>query len=99
MLGIIVNTARHARHLAGITLAARAKGHDVDIFLTDAGTLLLNDPAVRQLALLQGVQMSFCLHSAGNHGVAVEGIGPEITAGSQLNNAILNHHADRVIVL
>ncbi len=99
MLGIVVNTDRHANHLAGIVLAAQAQGHEVNIFLTDEGTRLLYEPEVRQLALLKGVEMSFCVHSANTLGIALEGIGPEIIAGSQVNNAIMNHHADKVIVL
>ncbi len=99
MLGILVNTDRHANHLEGIVLAAQAQGHEVNIFLTDVGTKLLNDPVVHRLALLKGVAMSFCAHSANTLGIALEGIGPEIIAGSQVNNAIMNHHADKVIVL
>lgn len=99
MLGIIVNTDRHGIHLAGIAKAAQAKGHAVNIFLTDEGTRLLHDPEVRELALLSGIEMSFCVQSAKNIGTTYEGIGPEIIAGSQMNNAIMNRHADRVIVL
>ncbi|MBI5074293.1 MAG: DsrE family protein [Nitrospirae bacterium] len=99
MLGILVNTDRHSGHLVGLTHAARARGHEVNIFLTDIGTRLLNDPVVRALALLQGTKMSFCAQSAGRLGIAYEGISSEIIAGSQLNNAIMNHHADKVIVL
>jgi predicted peroxiredoxin len=99
MLGIIVNTDRHMIHLAGIARASQAKGHEVNIFLTDAGTGLLHDPAMRDLALLQGVTISYCLQSAKRIGIAQDGIPPEIVAGSQVNNAIMNHHADKVIVL
>lgn len=99
MLGIIVNTDRHIIHLAGIARAAQAKGHEVNIFLTDAGTRLLHDPAVRELALLKGVMISFCVHSANKIGIAFEGIDSAIIAGSQVNNAIMNHYADKVIVL
>jgi predicted peroxiredoxin len=90
---------RHNIHLAGIARAADAKGHEVNIFLTDAGTRLLNDPVVRELALLQGVTISFCVQSAKNIGIAYEGLPSGIVAGSQVNNAIMNHNADKVIVL
>ena len=99
MLGILVNTDRHSDQLVGLTQAAVVKGHAVSIFLTDIGARLLNDPAVRELALLQGTEMSFCAQSARKIGIAYEGIGSEITAGSQVFNAIMNHHADKVIVL
>ncbi|MBI5846785.1 MAG: hypothetical protein HZB31_02325 [Nitrospirae bacterium] len=99
MLGVLVNTDRHGKHLVGLTKAALARRHEVSIFLTDIGTRLLGDPAVRELALLQGVTISFCVHSASNNGVDYEGIPSGIIAGSQVNNAIMNHHADKVIVL
>ena len=98
-LGIIVNTDRHADHLVGLTTAALAQKHELEVFLTDVGVRLLQDPAVHQLAHLQGVVMSFCMHSAAAFGIAAESIDPEIIAGSQLNNAIMTHHADKVIVL
>ena len=98
-LGILVNTDRHSNHLVGLAKAALVRGHEVNIFLTDAGTRMLSDSAVSELALLPGVEMSFCSLSAKNAGVAYEGIPSEIIAGSQMNNAIMNRHADKVIVL
>ena len=98
-LGILVNTDRHGAHLAGLTEAALGKGHTVIIFLTDEGTRLLRVPEVAGLALLQGVEMSYCTNSANKIGVAVDGVAPEIIAGSQMNNAVMNHSADKVIVL
>ncbi len=98
-LGILVNTDRHADHLAGLTKAALGRGHTVSIFLTDEGTRLLQAPVVTELALLQGVEMSYCANSVNKIGVAVDGITPEIIAGSQMNNAVMNHRADKVIVL
>ncbi len=98
-LGILVNTDRHSNHLVGLTKAALDRGHEVNIFLMDTGTKLLDDPAVRELALLQGVKMSFCSLSAKKIGIACEGIPSEIVAGSQMNNAFMNHYSDKVIVL
>ena len=43
--------------------------------------------------------MSFCDHSAERLGVKTEGIPKETTCGSQYNNAVMLHNADKVIVL
>lgn len=98
-LGILVNTERHGNHLVGLTKAALGKGHEVTIFFTDTGTRLLQNAAVTQLALLQGVKMSYCANSVKKIGLAFDGLTPEIIAGSQMNNAFMNHLADKVIVL
>ena len=98
-LGILVNTARHLDDLVGITRAALAKSHQVIIFIMDDGTRLLENQALVSLAGLEGVSLSLCDHSAKMHGVNAEGLSPKIVCGSQLNNAMMNHNADRVIVL
>jgi len=97
-LGILVNTDRHLEQITGITQAAVLKGHEVIIFNMDDGTKLLNDPDFCALSKLQGVKMSFCRHSS-RSGVGTEGLDKEIIEGSQYNNALMNHDADKVIVL
>lgn len=98
-LGILVNTDRHLADVVGITKAAIAKGHEVILFNMDDGTKLLGTPEFRELCATKGVSMSFCDHSAKHLGVATEGIPQEIVCGSQYNNAVMMHDADRVIVL
>lgn len=98
-LGLLVNSDRHLNHLIGISRAALARGHEVLVFVMDAGTHLLPDPALQQLAASQGVTLSLCDHSAKRIGVDIGALPPEVVRGSQLNNAMLNHQADRVIVL
>ena len=98
-LGILVNTARHLDDVIGITRAAVAKDHQVIIFAMDEGTRLLQDDAFVSLAGIEGVSLSVCDHSAKMHGVNAEGLSPKIVCGSQLHNAMMNHNADRVIVL
>jgi len=98
-LGILVNTDRHLAQITGLTQAAVSKGHEVVIFAMDEGTRLVADPRYTGLCRLPGVTMSLCRHSAGALGVSVEGLPTEIACGSQLNNAMMNHNADRVIVL
>jgi len=98
-LGILVNTARHLDDVIGITRAAVAKDHQVIICAMDEGTRLLQDDAFVSLAGIEGVSLSVCDYSAKMHGVNVEGLSPKIVRGSQLHNAMMNHNADRVIVL
>lgn len=98
-LGILVNTDRHLAEIAGLTHAALAKGHEVAIFAMDEGTRLLADPRYTNLCRLPGVNMSVCRHSAEGIGVSVAGLPAEFCRGSQLQNAMMQHAADRVVVL
>lgn len=98
-LGILVNTDRHLKHILGLAHAALGKGHEVTIFIMDEGTRLLHDARLLGLAGLPGVTVSLCDHSAKRHGVETEGLPEAVVCGSQLNNAMMNHGAERVIVL
>ena len=98
-LGIFVNTSRHLDDVVGIVKAALAKGHEVVMFNMDDGTKLLGTPEFGELCKTKGVSMSFCDHSAKGLSVATEGLPAEIVCGSQYNNAVMNHDADRLIVL
>ena len=98
-LAIFVNTDRHLDHVAGIARAARSKGHEVTIFTMDEGTKLLVNPGFSSLCKEPGVSMSFCDHAAKHMNVKTEGLPQEIVCGSQYNNAVMIHNADRVIVL
>ena len=98
-LGIFVNTNRHLNHVVGIVKAALAKGHEVLMFNMDDGTKLLGTPEFAGLCKTKGVTMSFCDHSAKGMNVTTEGLPAEIVCGSQYNNAVMNHDADRLIVL
>lgn len=98
-LGILINTARHLDDVIGITRAALAKQHQVIIFTMDEGTRLLGNELLVSLAGLDGVSLSLCDHSAQMCGVSTQGQTQKIVCGSQLNNAMMNHNADRVLVL
>lgn len=98
-LGMLVNTSRHLDHVVGICRAALAKNHEVIIFAMDDGTRLLEDATFVALAQHEGVTMSLCEHSAQMVGAKIEGLPPQIVCASQLNNAMMNHNADRVVVL
>jgi predicted peroxiredoxin len=98
-LGILVNTARHPDHLAGIVHAAAAKGHTVIIFVMDEGAVLLEQDVFRQLCSLPDVSMSYCDLNAQQCAVDKGKVPPAAVCGSQYNNAVMFHDADRVIVL
>lgn len=98
-LGILVNTDRHARHLAGIVQAAAARGHEVIIFVMDDGARLLEQDLFRQFCSLPQVSVSYCDLNAQQCHVDKGKIPPGIVCGSQYNNAGMVHAADRVIVL
>lgn len=98
-LGILVNTDRHLEHIVGITQAASEKGHEVVIFSMDEGTHLLHNPEFTDLSELDGVSMSVCRHSAEEHKIELDDVPEGITRGSQFDNAVMNHEADRIIVL
>jgi len=96
---MLINTAKHLDQVVGICRAALGKKHQVIIFAMDEGTRLLENDAFVALAGLDGVSMSLCDHSAKAVGAKTEGLPPKIVCASQLNNAMMNHDADRVIVL
>jgi predicted peroxiredoxin len=98
-LGILITTDRHVDDAVGITKAAMAKGHEVILFNMDAGTKLLGNPAFTELCKTGGVKMAFCDHSAQREKVSKEGIPEEVVCGSQFNNAVMMHDADKVINL
>lgn len=98
-LGILVNSDRHLEAVAGLTKAALSKGHEVTIFTMDEGVRLLHEPVFRELCGMDRIKMSFCDHSTRMLEVPKEGLTDEIVCGSQYNNAVMNHEADKVIVL
>ncbi len=98
-LGVLVNTDRHLDLILGLTEAAAARGHEVLLFAMDTGTHLMREPRYLALRHLPGVRLSLCEHSAAHHQVSTAGLPEEITCGSQLQNAMMHHQADRVVVL
>lgn len=98
-LGILVNTDKHLEHTLGLTKAAVAKNHEVIIFVMDEGTRLLKNDLFVALARLPDVSVSLCEHSAKGYGVDTKELSKDVSCASQFNNAMMNHSADRVIVL
>lgn len=99
-IGIFLNTDKNVDAVIGISKAAVAKGHEVNIFGMDDGTkLFTKNSALMQLCQVKGVSMSFCDHSAKHMNVDSTGIPADVVCGSQYNNAVMNHESDRVIIL
>lgn len=98
-LGILVNTDRHLEHVLGIARSALAQRHEVSLFLMDTGTHLALRPELAQLAGLPGASVTLCDHSALAHGVEKASLPAQIACRSQVQNALMNHRADRVLVL
>ncbi len=98
-LGILVNTDKHLEHIIGLTKASIAKNHETDIFVMDEGTRLLENDLFVALAKLPAASITLCEHSAKSYGINTEILSKDIICASQFNNAMMNHSADRVIVL
>lgn len=98
-LGILITTDRHLDHVAGLTRSAVSKGHEVIIFNMDSGTKFLDEPAFTELGNIKGVRVCFCGHSAQHQNVKKDGLPEDIICGSQYNNALMMHAADKVIRL
>ena len=98
-LGILVNTDKHLDALLGLANAALVKGHTVILFAMDDGTRLLTQPSCTALCTKPNVTMSFCDHSAQRLGLKTDTFPKEIIRGSQYNNAVMMHNADKVLVL
>jgi len=98
-LGILVNTDKHLEHILGLTKASIAKNHETSIFVMDEGTRLLENDLFVALAKPPSVSITLCEHSAKSYGINTEDLSKDIICASQFNNAMMNHNADRVIVL
>lgn len=98
-LGILVNTKDHLDDVVGITNAAVAKGHDVSIFVMDEGIRLLNNASFSSLVDVRGVVMHYCDHNAQQLDLQKEGLPEGVECGSQYNNSVMGHEAERIIVL
>ncbi len=98
-LGILVNTDKHLEHIFGLTTASIEKNHEVIIFVMDEGTRLLENELFVALAQLPAVSISLCDLSAKSYEINTDNLSKYIARASQFNNAMMNHNADRVIIL
>ena len=98
-LGILVNTDKNLTHILGLTTAAVSKGHEVTIYAMDDGVRLLRGIVVANLCKMPGVSICFCDYSATLLDLPRVEVSEDIVCGSQYNNAVMNHNADRVVVL
>ncbi len=98
-IGILVNTDHRLDEVVGIARAAAEKGHSVDIFAMDEGVKLLSEPVFSGLCTVEGIHMSYCDYSTDQLHCKPQGLPGEIVCGSQYDNALMGHTADRIIVL
>ena len=100
VIGILVTRDTYKEHVVGITKAAINRGHGVMIFLMDRGVLLVKDREVTDLKKLPGVlSFSLCDLNLKRFGISETVVPEGIICGSQYNNAVMNHEADKVILL
>ncbi len=100
VVGILVTTDLYKEDLICITEAAIKRGHRVMIFLMDRGVLLVKAKEVADLRNLPGVlSFSLCDLNLKRSGISENEVPEGIICGSQYNNAVMVHDADRIIVL
>ena len=95
-LGILITRFENFDHISGIVKAARAAGHQVQVFLTDEGVRFTADPKFKELLTVPEVSISCCDHSCERVGLHDKTEG--ISYGSQYNNAGMLHDSTRVLV-
>ena len=98
-LGIFISTDRNLQQLVGIVGEAVARGHQVKVFVMDAGSKLLETDEFRSICGLKGVEAAFCDLNAKAYGVDTDKASQFTSRGSQYNNALMMHDADRVLSL
>ena len=96
ILGIMVTQYANLEHIAGVTKAARAAGHPVQIFMTDEGVKFTRDPKFLELLKVDGIEISVCDHSCEQIGIHDKT--EDISYGSQFNNAGMLQDSARVLV-
>ena len=99
ILGLLITTENHLDHIVGLAKSASAKGHEVILFCMDKGTKLIEKSEFTNLCKVNNVLISLCRHSAEKNGVNTDNLSKDIVCGSQFNNAMMNHEADKVIML
>ena len=99
ILGLLITTDIHLNHIIGLAKSASAKGHDVILFCMDEGTKLIEKSEFTNLCKVNNVLISLCRHSAEEYGVNTDNLSKDIVCGSQFNNVMMNHEADKVVML
>ena len=87
--------------ISGLTAAFQLQqaGHEVSVFVMDAGARLLLNDELAGLCRLKGVSVTCCNLSLAQLGIEPSAIPPEVKRGSQYDNAGLMNAADHVISL
>jgi sulfur relay (sulfurtransferase) complex TusBCD TusD component (DsrE family) len=99
ILGILLITKGYSEDVVGLTRAALQQGHEVNLFMMDDGVFYSQDAQVAGLAGQTGVTLSLCERSCQWRDIEEHMIPDGVTAGSQMQNAIMHNSADRIIVI
>lgn len=91
-LGVLVNSDKYLDQVVGVVQAAKKAGHTVKIFMMDDGVLLGEELCG---IVASDAEVAYCDHSAEPKGIKeITGA----TSGSQYQNAVMMHDADKVVV-
>ena len=99
VLGMLLITKGYRDEILGLANAALEQGHQVNLFMMDDGVFYSQDPEVAGLAAREGVTMSLCDRSCQWRDISEDMIPQGITAGSQMENAVMHNSADRILVI
>ena len=99
MLGMLLISQGYRDDVLGLARAALEQGHDVNLFMMDDGVFYSQDAEVAGLAAREGVTISLCERSCQWRSIEEDMIPQGITAGSQMQNAVMHNSADRVLVI
>ncbi len=97
ILGLLLLTKNYQDDIIGLTNAAIKKGHNVNIFMMDDGVHYCQNESITALNQSDNVSMSLCERSCQLRKITTDMIPDGITAGSQLQNAMMHNSADRII--
>ncbi|UCG78725.1 MAG: hypothetical protein JSV21_02495 [Nitrospirota bacterium] len=98
-LGIMINSDKNLKAITGIALEAVKRGHQVELFVMDEGTRLLESEEFIKLVESDGLKMTYCKYNVEGLGVNIRGLPAKIISGSQYNNAGMIHSSDKLIML
>jgi len=98
-LGILVSTMNHLEEFVNIANSAVRQGHSVSVFITGEGVGLLLEKEMDKLSANDMIEMVYCEFISKIKGIPSESIPEALTAGSQLDNALMVRDSDRVISL
>jgi predicted peroxiredoxin len=99
LLGMLLITGGYRDDVLGLARAALEQGHEINMFMMDDGVFYSQDLEIAGLAAMAGVTISLCERSCQWRNIEETMIPEGITAGSQMQNAVMHNSADRILVI